>query len=130
MNVWITFPDPIYSTEPITSYRLSIDNEPITNRDVVLSGPIHRDLIGKVYMNNGRKLKNMLEMLRQRNFTRESAQVTAATGAIASGGVPISALACPVPLGNGQARMLGIELTASANMGGKISIYQEVVRKL
>ena len=128
-NVWITFPNPIYSTEPITSYRLSIDNEPITNRDVVLSGPIHRDLIGKVYMNNGRKLNNMLEVLRRGDKEKEEGVITSATHAVA-GAVPISALACPVPLGNGQSRMLGIELIASANLGGKISIYQEVVRKI
>lgn len=130
VNVWITFPNPIYSTEPITSYRLSIDNEPITNRDVVLSGPIHRDLIGKVYMNNGRKLNNMLEMLRVGNASKQAAAITAATGAMGAGAVNVSALACPVPLGNGQSRMLGIELNASANLSGKISIYQEIVRKL
>ncbi len=130
VNVWITFPNPIYSTEPITSYRLSIDNEPITNRDVVLSGPIHRDLIGKVYMNNGRKLSNMLEMLRVGNASKQTAAITPATGAMGAGAVNISALACPVPLGNGQSRMLGIELNASANLSGKISIYQEIVRKL
>ena len=130
VNVWITFPNPIYSTEPITSYRISIDNEPITNRDVVLSGPIHRDLIGKVYMNNGRKLNNMLEMLRTGDSSKETAAITAATGAMGAGAVNVSALACPVPMGNGQTRMLGIELTASSPLGGKISIYQEIIRKL
>ena len=130
VNVWITFPNPIYSTEPITSYRLSIDNEPITNRDVVLSGPIHRDLIGKVYMNNGRKLSNMLEMLRTGDADKEDAAITAATGAMGAGAVNVSALACPIPLGNGQSRMLGIELNASANLSGKISLYQEIIRKL
>lgn len=130
VNVWITFPNPIYSTEPITSYRLSIDNEPITNRDVVLSGAIHRDLIGKVYMNNGRKLNNMLEMLRVGSASKDTAAIVPATGGVNAGAVLVSALACPVPIGNGQARMLGVELNASANMGGNISIYQEVVRKI
>ena len=129
MNAWILFPNPIYSTEPITSYRLSIDNEPITNRDVVMGGPVHRDLIGKVFMNNGRKLKNMNELIRERTANIEAPDINAGTQVVSSAAAQ-TAIACPVPLGDGRSRMLGIELTASAAMGGKISIYQEVVKKL
>ena len=129
VNAWILFPNPIYSTEPITSYRLSIDNETITNRDVVMGGPVHRDLIGKVFMNNGRKLKNMNELIRERTAAIEAPVINAGTQVVSSAAAQ-TAIACPVPLGDGKSRMLGIELTASAAMGGKISIYQEVVKKL
>ena len=80
-------------------------------------------------MNNGRKLKNMNELLRERSAAIEAPVINAGTQVVSNAAAQ-TAIACPVPLGDGRSRMLGIELTASAAMGGKISIYQEVVKKL
>ena len=65
--VWVTFPEPgrVYSKDKLTSYRITMDNEPITDREVVYSGQLHHDLLARAFINSGNKrIKNMGSYLR------------------------------------------------------------------
>ena len=139
VNVLITFPSEIYSivdqtlgNDNILSYRISVDNREITNRRIEMNGPVHHDLLQKTFANQGVPLKNLLGKLRVFNFPITDDQ---------NSKIPVMAIACPIPnAGDGNQKMLTIDLEAqdtiptsgagTFQLGGKINIYQEVVKQI
>ena len=116
-NVYIMFPDNIHSSAPLTEYRLSLDNKDVTNRRVLRSSPLHRDLIGRAFKNEGKLVKN----LRERLVNSQGASATA------HGTDPMFIIALPVPLLDRPQR-LGVEFDFSGNFGGEIAIYKECIK--
>ena len=139
VNVLITFPSEIYSivdqtlgNDNILSYRISVDNRELTNRRIEMNGPVHHDLLQKTFANQGVPLKNLVGKVRVINFPISDDQ---------NSKIPLMAIACPIPnAGDGNQKMLTIDLeaqdtipTAGAGdfqLGGKINIYQEVVKQI
>ena len=116
-NVYIMFPDSIHSSAPLTEYRLSLDNKDVTNRRVLRGSPLHKDLVGRAFKNEGKLVKNLRERL------------VNSQGATANdhGTDPMFILAIPVPLLDRPQR-LGVEFEFSANFGGEVALYKEVIR--
>ena len=116
-NVYIMFPDSIHSSAPLNEYRLSLDNKDVTNRRVLRGSPLHKDLVGRAFKNEGKLVKN----LRERIVNSQGASATD------HGTNPMFILAIPVPLLDRPQR-LGVELEFSADSGGEIALYKEVIR--
>ena len=115
-NVYMMFPDPVYSGPPLEEYRLSLDNKDVTNRRVFRGSPLHKDLIGRAFKNEGKMVKNLRERL-------PTAQNTAA----GNQGTEFFVLALPVPLLDRPQR-LGVEFTFSGDSNGQVSIFKEIIR--
>ena len=116
-NVYIMFPDNIHSSVPLTEYRLSLDNKDVTNRRVLRGSPLHRDLVGRAFKNEGKLVKNL----------RERLQDSQGAGAEQHGAAPMFIVAIPVPLLDRPQR-LGVEFNFSANSSGEVVLYKEVIR--
>ena len=61
-NVYVSFGDivPTFSNaNGINKYRFSLNNEDLTNRDMIYLDAEHNDLVVKTYKNNQRQLKNL-----------------------------------------------------------------------
>jgi hypothetical protein len=114
-NVYLMFPDQVHSVVPLSEYRLSLDNKDVTNRRVLTSSPLHRDLIGRTFKNEGKLVKNL----------RES--VPKFSDAATDHGQKCVILAIPVPLLDRPQR-LGVEFDFSADSGGQVSLYKEVIK--
>tara|TARA_E500000318_G_scaffold69897_1_gene64657 strand:+ start:3277 stop:4800 length:1524 start_codon:yes stop_codon:yes gene_type:complete len=139
VNAYVLFPSPIASVvdqtkgdDNISSYRIAIDNEQLSNRRIEMGSATHLDLLQKVYTNMGVPLKNTLASIRARNFLISDDQ---------NSRHPVSVIAFPVPNAmDGKSKMLTIDLeakdtvptSASGNfqLSGNITIYQEVVRQI
>ncbi len=68
MSVMVCFPEAnsIYSNKPFTSYRISVDNEPLTNRDVERDSPLDYDRKARYMQNKGKAVS----CLRQKNLNK------------------------------------------------------------
>jgi len=109
----VTFPSPVYSHDQISSYRVAINNEQLTTRDVVADSPLHRDLIKKAFANiPNMELKDLNEFV-----VLEDEQSNNAASYKA-----VKCLMFPLPLSPDQQMMdLSVELLAAAS--GKINIF-------
>ena len=116
-NVYIMFPDNVHSSVPLTEYRLSLDNKDVTNRRVLRGSPLHRDLIGRAFKNEGKLVKNL----------RERLQDSQGAGAEQHGGSPMFIVALPVPLLDRPQR-LGVEFNFSGDSSGEVVLFKEVIR--
>ena len=70
INVYLTFPEAghVYSIDVINSYRISIDNEPLYEGDIVYNGPIHNNLIMQSSINSGQIIaKTLMTSLKSYN---------------------------------------------------------------
>ena len=114
-NVFMAFAEVIYSAEPLTDYRITIDNKDVTNRAVQLHSPLHRDLIGQTFKNEGKIVKSM----------REKLQTDAA--AATDQGTRVFLVAVPVPLLDRPQR-LGVELNYSGAHSGSFTLFKEIVK--
>lgn len=119
-NVFMAFADTIYSAEPLGSYRISIDNKDVTNRVVQLHSPLHRDLIGQTFKNEGKIVKSMREKL-QLDTNDDQAH-----GDI-NQGPRVFMVAVPVPLLDRPQR-LGVELTFTTTHAGSFTLFKEIVK--
>ena len=120
MNVIISSAKPIYpDATNLSSYRLSLDNEPITNRDVEVKSGLHYDLLNRTFLNMGRQLRNNKEKLVKNNNTEDEN----------AGNLDVRIIACPVPL---QARQtqLGLELNGTGNLNGSHKIFSHVIKQI
>ena len=109
--VWITFPEPgnVYSKEEIDNYRITIDNEAITDRVISYGSQLHNDLMARAIMNSGNKrIKNMGTNLRNWNFPNDGSGNSLQ---------PLCVIGFPVELKNVQ-QLLELELNAVSAMQG------------
>jgi len=51
----------LYSDTPLEHYRIAVNNEDITNRDVVIRSPVRHDRISRYGMNSGKQVKSLME---------------------------------------------------------------------
>lgn len=120
--VWITFPQPgnVYSKEEIDNYRITIDNEAITDRVITYGSQLHNDLMARAIMNSGNKrIKNMGANLRDYNFPNDGSGNSLR---------PLCVIGFPVEFKNVQ-QLLEIELNATSDMSGLIQLnYERVVQ--
>ena len=120
-NVYVMFNNPIYSSEQLDSYRITLDGVDKTNRQVRVGSALHYDLISQVYQNRGsalgstkEQMKNALKYLGQADSTES-----------------IVILMCPIKLKQGNTQ-LGLELNATTGqtLSGKIIVFSEVVKEI
>ncbi len=122
MNCVVLFPNPVFSSEPLTSYRIQIDGENLSTRDIVYKTGLHYDLLTRYFSNRGMVLENIREKIETSLKNR--------TDTLAGGDAEnITMIAFPVPL-KPQNSILTLELEGSAALSGKISIYSEIVKQL
>ena len=126
-NVFVLFPNPIFSNEDLHDYRFSIDDEMVYNRNVVYKGPLHYDLISNLYANQGKVMKDLRESL-------EANQVNTGTaiGNQKLNFADVTVVGVPIPLKN-ETSILGLELNGRAggnNLSGKIVVYSEVIKQI
>jgi hypothetical protein len=117
-NVFICFGNNIVSDSAgITDYRLSIDNNDLTDRNVVMGSREHKSLIQKFFDNSGRPLRRIKETV----FNN-----TSITDPAHEAGV-FEVIAFPVPITEGE-KLLQVEI----NSGGlnALSIFKEVERAI
>ena len=119
LNLIVAFPNPIYSMEPITTYRITLDGHQTTNRDVAVDSGLHFDILKKSFINMGSSIKNYAEELIHTNLTNDN------DGSKVSSRI----IAHPVRV-KGSLSQLGLELNASGAMSGKLVVYAQVLRKI
>jgi len=118
MSCLVTFPSPVYSHDAIKSYRIAINNEQLTTRDVVADSALHRDLVKKAFAN----IPNM-----QLNDLNEFVVVEDLASDNAAAYKPIKCLMFPVPLSS-ESQMLDLSVELSAAASGKINIFYQQLR--
>jgi len=122
MNCVVLFPNPVFSSEPLESYRIQIDGENLSTRDIVYKTGLHYDLLTRYFSNRGMVLENIREKIETSLKNR--------TDTLAAGDAQnITMIAFPVPL-KSQNSILTLELEGTAALSGKISIYSEIVKQL
>ena len=122
MNCVVLFPNPVFSSEPLSSYRIQIDGENLSTRDIVYKTGLHYDLLTRYFSNRGMVLENIREKIETNTKNRTDTLV----GGDAEN---ITMIAFPVPL-KPQNSILTLELEGTAALSGKISIYSEIVKQL
>ena len=120
-NCYVMFNNPIYSSEELDSYRITLDGVDLTNREVKVGSGLHYDLISQVFTNRGQAIGCLLEEMKNPLIVR----------GVASATENMVVIMFPVKLKNATTQ-LGLELTANAtkNLSGKIIVYSEVVKEL
>jgi len=117
-NCYVMFNNPIYSSEALDSYRITMDGVDLTNRDVKVGSALHYDLISQVFINRGQAVGNLEEQM------YNSAKSRGDTGDTQN----MVVLMFPVKLKSSNTQ-LGLELNGTA-LSGKIIVYSEVVKEL
>jgi len=123
-NFYIMFfkGDGLVSDDPITNYRFTIDNVEQSTYPIVPQDARHKDLIQKIFMNNGETIQSVNERyyFAGLNFS----------GSVGKQGInrhfiigqPVAFLQ--------RSQKLQIELNASGNMSGRHIIFYDVVKQL
>lgn len=127
MNAYIMFinsNNPYSHEAQISDYRISLNGDMVTSRQVKVLSPLHYDQLSRVFMNDGQIIKNLQEQgvssLANPNF-----------GVGDQDKLPITILAVPVTLSNEQT-LLGLEVNAKAGqqLSGKITVYSKCIKKV
>ena len=116
----VTFPSPVYSHDPIESYRVAINNEQLTTRDVVADSPLHRDLIKKAFQN----IPNM-----QLNDLNEFVVLEDGQSNDAASYKPVKCLMFPIPLSADQ-QMMDLSVVLSSAATQKINIFFQQLKTI
>ena len=121
MNFIVASPNPILpDPSNISSYRISLDNKPVSNRDVEVKSALHYDMLNKTFLNMGKTLKNNKEKLVFMNNTESED----------AGNHDVRIIAHPVPLSARQTQ-LGLELNATGgNLNGNHKIFSHVIKQI
>ncbi len=119
LNAFILFPSPIYSMEPISDYRFSINNVPTTNRAIEVKSGLHYDNLMKTFINAGSQVRDFGETYD--DFRSNSNDNASKQGAIL--------LATPVPV-SGAMSQFGLEINATGNLSGNHCIYSQHIKKV
>lgn len=124
-NVWITFPDDDddlrSNMENISNWRLRLDGQDLTNRDVVKDSPLDYDRTSMTMLNGGRQLKSLISSLLDDNTQSETETFSGAE----------SKMICnPVPITNDR-KQLDINIDAVDETGiNKIILFKEVSKTI
>lgn len=111
----------MYSSDEIKSYRVSINNEPITHLPVQRQSSEHYDLLRKTFVNRGRTLKCVEEIVQKIDGRRNG---TTRIGTVSE------VIAFPVPL-SGQPQQLELNaVKGGGTFSGPIRIYWEIVKSV
>jgi len=121
INCVVLFPSPIYSHDFISTYRVSINNESLTTRDVEYGSAEHIDLLRKSAVNRGMKLKDNNEQLQTDNARQGQA----------GSYLNIKSIQFPVPLSSAtQLLDLEVNLDAGRTFTGRLNLFFEQVKSL
>ena len=120
LNCVILFPNPVFSSEPLSSYRIIVNGDNLSTRDIVYKTGLHYDLLSRYMANRGKVLRNVKEII-------EVATNNPTEGGAANANLVMIAFPCPV---SPNSSILNIELEGSAALSGKINIYSEVAKQL
>jgi len=125
-NVYIAFNTHILSSEAnLKSYRLTIDNKEIVNREVEVESGIHYDLINQVFANNNKKVGSIKEVI------QDLAKSATDGNADRANNEKFVMIMAPVPFKPVPQR-LGVELNAVSgqNLSGSHIVFSECLKKL
>jgi len=121
-NVYVMFNTYTVSRDTLDTYRVTIDNEEITNRAVQINSPLHFDLIQQTFMNAGDQIHaiaNKINILNTSSVANDDASKE------------LKIIAFPVPFKPVSQRLnLELEAPAAATLLGQHVIFSEVVRKI
>ena len=121
INCVVLFPSPIYSHDFISTYRVSINNESLTTRDVEYGSSEHIDLLRKSAVNRGMKLKDNNEQL-QTDRGRQGQ---------AGSYLNVKSIQFPVPLSSAtQLLDLEVNLDNGRTFTGRINLFFEQVKSV
>ena len=117
-NCYVMFNNPIYSSEALDTYRITMDGVDLTNRDVKVGSALHYDLISQVFINRGQAVGSLEEQMynsaKNRGATNDTENMVV--------------VMFPVKLKSSNTQ-LGLELNGTA-LSGKIIVYSEVIKEL
>ena len=121
INCVVLFPSPIYSHDFISTYRVSINNESLTTRDVQYGSAEHVDLLRKSAVNRGMRLKD----------NNEELQVDNARQGQAASYLKVKSIQFPVPLSSAtQLLDLEVNLDAGRTFTGRVNLFFEQVKSV
>ena len=119
----------------ILSYRISVDNIPVVNRDVQLAtaanngarDQLHTDLLMRTFENGGLPLKSLTELLRASDGIFTSGQYAGQT----TTGRGSDLVMIPVPTQQtAQSKLLQLKLTAATAAIERVVVFKQVVRTI
>tara|TARA_R110002012_G_scaffold132755_2_gene285692 strand:- start:29 stop:1510 length:1482 start_codon:yes stop_codon:yes gene_type:complete len=122
-NVYVMFfSDGIISgATHLAKYRFTVNNKEITPRSVSRDSPIHFDLIGQTFLNNGETPKSMRQVLYKTN----------SRVGVDEEGESCKMLAIPMPfLQEQQTLQLELDAVAGEVVGGHHILFYEVVKNM
>lgn len=112
------------SSNKVKSYRVTIDNEDVTGRDVTMHSPLHKELIVQTFMNNGEPIKNMLESQPLLFANKLN------NGTVAQKGLDAAIIAFPVKFVNRRQTLnLSVEAITGQTLHGYHTLYYEVANQ-
>lgn len=121
-NVYVMFNTYTVSRETLDKYRVTIDNEEITNRSVEVNSPLHFDLIQQTFMNAGDQIHAIANKINILNTSSVAGD---------NDGKELKIIAFPVPFKPVSQRLnLELEAVAGSTLLGQHVIFSEVVRKI
>ena len=126
--------EPPFSTfTHLASYRLSVNNVPIINRDAEASATLrngeHWELIGRALKNGGMPWNNILEADLNVNATQETPAGALVLNWPAGNAAGVKMIAAPVPISS-QMKPLLLELNGDGDPLGNLQLYKQVVRSV
>ena len=127
MGVMVCFPEAnsIFSNKQYTSYRLSVDNEPLTNRDVERDSPLDYDRKARYMQNKGKELS----CLRQKNLKKVQQPKATDANSLRYDRDNNSILEA-VPI-TSEMKKLGLEVnSSSSHLINDIVIFKEMLKTL
>ena len=125
MSVMVCFPTTggVYSNKQFSSYRMAIDNEPLTNRDVERASPLDYDRKARYLQNKGKSLQCLREKQLNKTIMPKASQTYA--GMYDENN---NAILEVVPVTAGM-KTLGLEITSSGGHTlNEIIIFKEQLK--
>ena len=119
INAMICFPSPVYSHDAFTAYRVAINNEPLTTKQVEEGSSLHREMIKRTFMNMGVPLRDTNEALVSVDRGSEESDANRFKSA--------KSIFFPVPLSSSP-QLMDLELFTTAS--GKINIFFETLKSI
>jgi len=124
-NVYIIFDTDIQSNEAhLSTYRITVDNKQVVNRDVHVRSPLHYELIQQVFTNNNAVLHNITE-----RFNNVISSLNRGGAGERLNSRLQNMIMFPVKFKQVEQRLV-VELNAAAtqDLVGRHAIYMEIVR--
>lgn len=123
MGVMVCFPAGIISDKAYTSYRISVDNKPLTDREVEFQSPLEYDRKNRYLQNKGK----LLNCLREKQLNKTVIPLASEIDAVRYDLVSNAILEC-VPLTSAM-KTLGVEIQSSAaHTLNEIMIFKNMLK--